>query len=151
MRLHGSMRDLGGKIAVLQHQISVSETFLRIAEDVVVVLLDIVGALGMDPVFLRLHGVFGIEPGREQFILDVNEIERLLGNAFAGRYYASDIVSNVADLLCGKGRFIMAYRKNAVFVGRVRPGNDRNYSIKSFSAGSIDLFDQPVRIGIMPA
>src|SRR5947209_6972453 len=149
MRLHGSMRNLGGKIAVFQHQISFSETFLRIAEDVVIVLFNIVGALGMDPVFLRLHGVFGIKPGGEQFILDVNQIERLLGNAFAGRYYTSDIVSNIADLLYGKGRFIMADRKNAVFVGRVRPGDDRHYTLKSFSAGSIDFFDQRVRIGRM--
>ena len=146
MRLHGRVCHFPGKIAPFGDQVGFGKTLIGIAKNVVVVFFNIVRTLRMNPILLRLHGLFWIEPGWKQLIFNMNQIQRLLGNGLSGGHYAGHVVSDVAHPLNRKGGFIMAHGKDAVFVGRVLADDNRDYTLQGFSAGCVNVLDVSVRI-----
>src|SRR3989304_2846130 len=73
----------------------------------------------------RLHGLFAVEPGGEDLVLDLNQLERLPGDLFGFRGHAGDVVADVADLVHGEGSLVVPDGEDGVLVRELAPGHDR--------------------------
>src|SRR5208337_5280350 len=96
-----------------------SKSFVGVAEDVVVVLLQIVRLVVVDEIGLGLHRLFGIEVGGQKFIIHSNQFERLLGYGFGDGRDAGDVIADVANLVERQRVLVVADGKNAEGIGRV--------------------------------
>ena len=147
IRLHGTVGDFVGDEASFGDLVGVGETLVRVAEDVVIVLLQIVRLVVVDEVALRFHGVFGIEGGGKHSILDIDEFEGALGGVLVYSGDAGNVVSDIAYLVSRHGVLVVTDGKDAVGIGSVFAGNDGDDSIELLSAGGVDALDDGVRIG----
>ena len=82
MRFHGRVGDFVGNVARFRDVVGLGETFLRIAKGVVVFLLNVAWLVLVDEVALGFHRFFRIEISGQEFVLHVNQLQRLLGNVF---------------------------------------------------------------------
>ncbi len=139
------MRD----VARFGDVVGLRKALLRIAENVVIVLLDVVGPVLVNEVALRLHRLLGIEVRGQRLVFDVDQLERALGNLFADGRDAGDVIANVTDFSDGQCRLVVPDRKNAVRVRRVLTSDDRNDTFQRLRARCVDAYDARVRIGRM--
>ena len=130
MRLHGGVRDFVGDVARLRRQIGFGKTFIGIAENVVIILLDVVLFVLVDEVALGLHRLFRIEIRRQRLVLHVNQFQRLFGDALRNGAHASHVVAHVADLIHRQRGLIVANRQNAVLVGGVFAEHYAHYAFQ---------------------
>ena len=86
MRLHGRVCYLICDEARFGHMVGVSKTFVGIAEDVMIVLLEIAWFVVVNEVGLGLHRLFRIEVSRKHFVVHIDEFQRLLNNALPRTY-----------------------------------------------------------------
>ena len=77
----------------------------------VIILFEIVRLVLVDEVSLGLHRLFGIEIGRQNFIVNVDEFERLFGDGLGRRHNARHIVTYVADSIESEWVFVVAHRE----------------------------------------
>ena len=116
-----------------------------IAEDVVVVLLQIARLGVVDEIRLGLHRLFGIEVRGEDLVFDLDQFECLLGDGFGNGHHTGNVVAHVAHLVESQ-RIVMAHRKNAVRVGRILPHCNRNHAFAFLCAARVDALDARVRV-----
>ena len=128
--LHGGVRDFVGDVARLRRQVGFSKTFIRIAKDVVIILLDVVLFVLVDEVALGLHGFFRVEISRQRLIFHVNQFHRLFGDALRNGAHAGHVVAHVADLIHRQRGLIVANRQNAVLVGGVLADYDAHHAFQ---------------------
>ena len=146
VRLHRGVRNFVGDVAGLMHVVGVGETLVRIAEDVVIILLDIVGTVLVDEIGFRLHRLLGIEPRRQRLVIDIDQFERPLGGFFIDRRDARNVIADVAHFAdCQRG-LIVTDRKDAVSIRCVFAGHDRHHAFERFGARSVDALDAGVGI-----
>ena len=146
MRLHRGVRYFVGDVAAFDDFVGFGEAFIGIAEDVVIVLFDIVRALLVNEIGFRGHGIFGIEPGGQRFVFDVDQFQGFFGDGFGFGYDAGDVVADVADFIHGESGFIVADGKNAVLIRGVHAGDDCYDAGKREGAAGVDFLD--ARVGI---
>ncbi len=82
--------------------ISFGKPLLRIAENVVIIFLEVVRLVVVDEVGLRLHRLFGIEVGGQDFVLDVDQFQRLIRSILVNGSDAGHVIADVADLVEGQ-------------------------------------------------
>src|ERR1019366_3666392 len=58
----------------------------------------------------------------------------------------SNMIANVADLPHRQRGLIVTHRKNAVWIRRVRPGDDSGHSIQGLGSRSVNMLDSGVWI-----
>ncbi len=146
MRLHGRVGNLVGDEAGFGHMVGFGEAFVRIAEDVVIIFFQIVRLVLVDEVGLSLHRILGIEVGREDFIVDVDQLKGLIGGRFVYRGDTSHVVTHVANLLEGERVLVVADGKDSVGIGSVFAGYHADHSVEFFGAAGVDRPNAGVRI-----
>ena len=149
VRLHRRVRDFVGNIAAFDHLVGFRKAGVRIAEDVVIILFDVVRARLVDQVGFRLHGFFGVEPRGQEFIFDVNQLKRILGDAFRLGDDAGNVVAHVADFFHRECGFVVTHGQNAVFVRCVFAGHHRDDAGQRQRAGCVNFLDTRMRVGRM--
>ena len=146
MRLHGGVRDFVGDEAGFGDVVGVGETFVGIAEEVVIILFEVVRLVVVDEVALGLHRLFGIEIGGQDFVFDVDEFESFFRGRFIDGGDAGHVVADVADFVEGEGVFVVADGENAVGIGRVFAGDDGDDAVELLGAGGVNALDAGVRM-----
>src|SRR6185437_880081 len=144
VRLHCRMGHLVCEIPAFDNVRGLAKALLGIAKDVVIILLDVVRLLRVDDIGTRLHRLFGIKVCRQELVLDLDQLERLLCNRFRFGYYTRDVVAYIANLVHGQRGFIVSNGKNAVLVRGILSSHDSNDSIECKSASCINTLDKGV-------
>jgi len=91
-----------------------------------IVFLQIARLRVVNEIRLRLHRLFGIEVRGQDFILDVDEFERLLGDRFRNGNHAGYVVAHVAHLVERQRIFVVAHGQNAVRIRCILSHRNRN-------------------------
>ena len=146
MRLHGRVGHFVCDVAAFDDFVALGEAFVGIAEDVVIVLFDIVRALIVNQLGFGFHGIFGIEPGGEGFVFDVDQLKGFFGDGFGFGYDAGDVVADVADFIYRECGFVVADGENSVLIRGVLAGDYGDDAIECESAAGVDFLDARVRI-----
>ena len=113
----------------------------------VIILLDVVRTVLVNEVGLGLHRLFGIEVGGQRLVLDVDQLQRALGDFLADRRDASHVVADVANLFHRQRRLIVTNRQNAVLVRRICAGDNGDHAFQRLRARGINALDACMRIG----
>ena len=146
VRLHGRVGDFVGDEASFGYLVGFGEAFVGIAEDVVVVLFEVVRLVVVDEVGLGLHRFFGIEVGGQEFVFDIDQFERFFGGGLVDGGDAGDVVADVADFVEGERVLVVADGKNAVGIGRVFAGDDGDDAFEFLGAAGVNALDAGVRV-----
>ena len=120
------------------------ESVVGIAEDVVIILFEVVRLVVVDEVALGLHRFFGIEVCRQDFVFNVDEFEGFLGGRFVNGSDAGYVVADVADFVESEGVFIVADGENTVGIGRVFAGDDSDDALELLGSGRVNVLDAGV-------
>ena len=146
MRLHRRMGHFVRNEARFQYLIGFRKPRVWIAEAVVIILLQIVRLVLVDEVSLGLHRLFGIEVGRQHLVIDIDQLQRLLGNRLGRGDHARHVVPHIADFVESQRVLIMSNRKNAVRIRSISSHCHRHDTFKSLGATRVDVSD--ARMGI---
>ena len=146
MRLHRRMCHFIGKISIFEYVRRFAKSLIRVAKDVVIILLNVVRLLRMNEVGSGLHRLFRIEIRRQWLIFGVDELESALGNRLRLGDDTSHVVADVTDFVHGKRGFIVPDRKNSVLVGSVMARHDCDYAVDSQRASRVNALDDCMRI-----
>ncbi len=146
VRLHRRMRYLSGDKTGFGNAIRLGKAFVGIAEDVVIVLLQVVRLVVVDEVGFRLHRFFRIEISGQHFVLHINQFQRPVGGGLIDRGNAGHVVPDVADLVQGERMFIVANGKNSVSVGRILANRDGDDAFQFLGAAGVNALDAGMRI-----
>ena len=92
---------------------------------------------------------FGIGDGRQDFIVDVDQVERFEGRQLLARDDRSDGISNVPHTIDAKSLFVLADGKNSVLDGNVLARKNQIHSWVSGGARGFDFSD--ARVGMRRA
>src|SRR5262249_47790990 len=106
--------------AGLFNVVSLSEAFLRIAEGVVIVLLNVVRLVFVNEIAFGFHRLFGIEVAGQKLVLDINQLKRFLGGGFIFGDNAGNVVTYVTNFVYGECVLIVPNRQNAVSIRSIR-------------------------------
>ncbi len=132
VRLHRCVGHFVGDVAGFVYIIRFGKTFFRIAEYVVVILLNVVWPVLVNEIAFRFYRLLGIEVGRQRFVFHVDQLDRVFRNFFANSGNACHVIAYVPDLLHRERGFVMTHRKNAIGIGRVLSGDHGDNSIQGF-------------------
>ncbi len=146
MRLHRGVRHFIRNEARLGHMIRFGKALVRIAERMVIILLQIARLVVVNQISLRLHRLFRIEISRQYFILDVDQFQRLLRNRLRNSDHARHVIPNVTHLVERQSVLIVSDRENSVRIRRVFSNDHGHNAINSFGAFRIDALDPSMRI-----
>ncbi len=146
MRLQGGVGDFAANEALGEDHVGGLQALLHVAEVVVVLLFDVVRLVLVDPVPRRLHGLFGVEPGRERLVVDLDPFQRLPGHLLGFGRHPGHVVAQVAHLVEGERRLVVPDGQDAVLVGEVAPGDHGVDTRQGLRPGGIDLPD--ARVGM---
>ncbi len=146
MWLHRRMRHFIRDIPRLSYIIGFYKTSLGIAEHVVIFLFNVVRLVFVDQVRLGLHRLFWIEPRRQQLVLHVDQLQRLLRRRLAHRCHARNVVADIPHLVDDQRVLIMSNRKYAVGSRRVLTGDDCHHAFNRERTPQIDLANAGMRI-----
>ena len=103
----------------------------------------------MDEISFRFHCFFGIEIGRQHFILDVDQLQGLVGCGLIDGSHAGDVVTHVPDFVDSQRMFVVAHRKNSIRSGSVFAGNDGYDSFHLLGAAGVNVLNARVGEGRM--
>ena len=146
MRLHGGVGDFVREEASFGDVVGLGKGLVGIAEDMVVILLQVVALIVVNEVFLSLHRVFGIEVGGQEFVIDVDQFEGLFGDRFGDGGDAGYVVAHVADLVKGERVLVVTDGENAEGIRGVFAGDDRDDAVELAGAGRVDALDSGMRM-----
>ena len=121
-------------VARFGNVVRLRKALLRIAKDMVIVLLDVVRPVLVNEVALRLHRLLRIEVRRQRLIFHIDQLERALGNLFANGRDTGDMIANVTDFADSQCRLVVSDRKNAVRVRRILTSDDGNDTLQRLRA-----------------
>src|SRR5450631_1669168 len=140
------MGDLVREKAALSNIVGLSEGLLRIAEDVVVVLLQVVRLVVVDKIGLGLHRLFGIEVGGQKLVLDVDQFESLFRDRLRDRSDAGDVIADIAYFVERERVLVMADGKDAEGVGSVLARDHRNHTVEPLGPAGVNALDASMRM-----
>src|SRR5579872_6689915 len=122
------------------------KTFIRITEDMVIILFDVVGLVVVNQVTLGLHGFFRIAVCGQKFVFDVDQFQCAFGNGFIYGGDAGHVVPDVTDFVDRERVLVMADGQNAVRIRSVGSNDDADNSVDLLGAASIDALDARMRM-----
>ncbi len=117
------MGHLAADVTLAANHVRFRQCFIRITELMVVLLFDVMGFVIVNPVRLRLHRFQRIEVGRQQLVVNFNQLQRLPGHLFTDRRHPGYVVADVAHLVDNEDGLIVPDGQYAIPAGVVRSGN----------------------------
>src|SRR2546426_1760027 len=147
MLLDGKMGVALKEKSVFEHFIGLGKAFFDVAEFQRHEFVDVsLFAVIVDARFGSCEGFFGIGDGREDFIVDIDQVKRLESRQLLSRYDCSDGVSDVAHAVDTKGLLVLADGENSVLNGNVFARKHEMHSGVSGGARRIDFSDARMRM-----
>ncbi len=95
---------------------------------------------------LGLHRLFGIEIRRQWLVLDVDKLERLLGDLFVHGRDTGNVIADITHFAHGQRCFVVSDGENAIGIGRVFACDYGDYTVERLRARGIDTLDACVGI-----
>ena len=146
VRLHGHVGHARAEEVVFADGVRLGKTFFHVAKVVVVFLFDVMGLVVVDPVRLRLHGLAGVEEGRQEFVVHFDQIQSLHRSLVGDGGDRSDVIAHVARLINSKRSFIVADGQDTVPAGKIFAGDDCDNAGQGRGLGGINGADTRMRM-----
>src|SRR2546430_745619 len=125
MLLDGKMGIPLKEKSVLKDLIGFGKAFFHVAKLQCHQLVNVsLFAVLVDARFWSRQSFFGIGDGRQDFIVDVDQVERFEGRQLLARDDRSDGISNVPHVVDAKSLFVLADGKNSVLDRNIFPRQD---------------------------